>query len=66
VILKHHLATLKAFFNTICDFKILLGDFGKNVQLISDSVWAMNECYGNAKNKFVNISSRMKRLERIR
>jgi len=24
--IKHNLVTLKAFFNTICDFKILFGD----------------------------------------
>jgi len=65
VILKHNLVTLKAFFNTICEFKILLGDFGNNFQLISDSVQAMKECYGNVKEKFVNISSRVQRLGRI-
>jgi hypothetical protein len=46
VILKHNLVTMKAFFNTICEFKISLGDFGKNFQLINDSAQAMKECYG--------------------
>jgi len=61
VILKHNLVTVKAFFNTICDFKISLGDFGKNFQLISDSVQATKECYGNAKEKCLNTSSIVKR-----
>jgi phage-related protein len=56
---------LKVTVNTICEFKISLGDCGKNFQLISDSVQAMKECYGNVKEKFVNISSRVQRLGRI-
>ena len=53
-------------FNTICDFKILFGDFGKNFQLISNSVQAMKECYGNVKEKCVNTSSRVKKPGSIR
>lgn len=57
--------TLKAIFNTICEFKISLGDFGKNFHLVSDSVQVMKECYGNVTEKFVNISSTEQRLGRI-
>jgi hypothetical protein len=44
---------------------MLFGDFGKNFQLINDSVQVMKECYVNVKEKFVNISSRVNRLGRI-